>query len=273
MKDFPVVFMANDGYAGWARAFLHSLRKYAPAVPAYCIPYAEDLDTIRHMQGEFGFTLLEPDYTAIDAFAVEMFGEQEPRRHRLRKLAMFDLPGAPFLYLDCDLLVTCPLDRVLASMLDSGADVIYGARSPEFTYAEQTSPEVQERFGAAAAFSSGNFAVLRRGFGTAEIMSLIRSNLAFYKRVRGPYCFDQPIINFACHAAGLRLMPLEDAVPGFTGEGFYQDHRIKPAEGGGFVRDGSQVVAIHWAGRDKANVPEHLMNLARVHGLPVAAEA
>ena len=63
MTEFPVVFVANDGYAGWVRAFLRSLRHYAPTVPTYCIPYAEDLDLIREMQKEFRFTLLKPDYT------------------------------------------------------------------------------------------------------------------------------------------------------------------------------------------------------------------
>ena len=72
-ETMPVVFMADDAYAGWAGRFLASLREQAPGVTVLCIPYSDRLERIAALRAEFGFTMVEADFAAIDAFADECF--------------------------------------------------------------------------------------------------------------------------------------------------------------------------------------------------------
>lgn len=264
----PIVFMANDAYAHWARPFLRSLRDQAPEARVFCIPYAEDLVLIRALQDEFGFTLLAPDFTAIDAFADDCFPGAPPRRRNLRKLAALDLPGGPFLYLDCDMLVTAPLEEVLAGLAAAPADLVYFAVSDQYVYAEAALPEMRARFPAAPLMSAGSYALLRPGFGSARAMALIRAEWDLYRRVRSPFVFDQPVLNLVSQLAGFRILSLEDALPGHTGDGFFRDPEIRPDDAGLLRRHGRRVVALHWAGLDKSTEAPHLAALAARYGLP-----
>jgi hypothetical protein len=270
MAEMPIVFMADNAYAGWARSFLGSLRDQAPGIPLLCIPYGDQLDRIAALRAEYGFRMVEADYTAIDAFADECFPALPPRRRNLRKLAALDAPGAPYLYLDCDQLVTAPLAPLLARLATAEADLIYWATSSEWVYAAEARPEMAGRFPGAPLFSTGNFAMLRRGFDSAALMALIREHGALYRRVRGPHVFDQPLMNLACHLAGFRLMPLHEAAPGYTGEGFYLDPAITHDAEGALLRHGARVVSVHWAGGDKSRTPEALAPLvARYAPVPL----
>jgi len=261
MAEMPVVFMADDAYAGWARSLLASLRDQAPDVPLLCIPYTDRLDAIAALRAEYGFRMVEADYAAIDAFADECFPGLPPRRRNLRKLAALDAPGAPYLYLDCDQLVTAPLAPLLARLAAAEADLVYWATSSDWVYAAEAREEMAGRFPGAPLFSAGNYAMLRPGFGAAAVMALIRGHAALYRRVRGPHGFDQPLMNLACHLAGFRLVPLHEAAPGYTGEGFYLDRAIARDAGGALVRHGARVVSVHWAGGQKAGTPEALAPL------------
>lgn len=264
----PIVFMADDPYAGWARSFLSSLRDQAPGVEVFCIPYSDALGEIAALRAEFGFRMVEADFAAIDAFADECFPAGPPRRRNLRKLAALDAPGAPFLYLDCDMLVTAPLAEVLAGLAAAPADLVFGALSSDWVYAAEVRDEMTGRFPGAPFFGSGLFAMLRPGFDAGTIMALIRENAALYHRVRSPWVFDQPILNLACHMAGLRLVPLHEAVPGFTGEGFYRDGAIAEGPEGTLLRRGARVLAVHWAGGDKSATPPALAPLVARYAPP-----
>ena len=123
------------------------------------------------------------------------------------------------------------------------------------------------RFPGLPLFSAGNYALLRPGFDAAAVMALIRGHAALYRRVRAPSGFDQPLMNLACHLAGLRLLPLHEAAPGFTGEGFYLDPAIAPGPDGRLLRHGRRVVAVHWAGASKAGTPAALAPLVERYGL------
>lgn len=271
----PIVFMADDPYADWARAFLASLRDQMPGATVFCIPYSDQLTEIASLRAEFGFRMVEGDFTAIDAFADECFPAGEPRRRNLRKLAALDAPGAPYIYLDCDMLVTAPLAEVAGLLAGAAADLVYWARSSEWVYAAEARAEIAERFPGAPLFSAGNYAMLRPGFESATVMEIIRAEAALYRRVRSHAGFDQPLMNLACHLAKLRLQPLAEAAPGFTGEGFFLDASIAAGADGTLMRHGARVVSVHWAGADKSAMPAALLPLMRRYAPPplVAAPA
>jgi hypothetical protein len=264
----PIVFMADDPYAGWARSFLASLRDQAPGAEVFCIPYSDALGEIAALRTEFGFRMVEADFAAIDAFADECFPAGPLRRRNLRKLAALDAPGAPYIYLDCDMLVTAPLAEVAALLAGAEADLVFWATSSDWVYAAEARAEMAERFPGAPLFSAGNYAVLRPGFGSAAVMALIRAEAALYHRVRATSGFDQPLMNLACHLAGLRLLPLQAAAPGFTGEGFYLDPAIAAEPDGRLLRHGARVVSVHWAGADKSAMPPALAPLVARYAPP-----
>lgn len=266
MAELAVVFMANDAYAGWARPFL---RDQAPDAPLFCIPYAGDMAGIAAMQAEFGFRFVEADYAAIDAFADECFPDGRPRRRNLRKLAALDMPGTPFLYLDCDLLVTSPLAPVLAGLAAAPADLVYFAESWSWVFNRDSVEEMQRRFAAPLA-STGGFALRRPGLTSAAVMALIRENWALYQRVRHPDVIDQPLLNLAWRLAGFGMMSLEQALPGHTGQSWFRDAAIVADESGRLWRLGQRVVALHWAGAKKDRATPALAPLMARYRVPGA---
>jgi hypothetical protein len=205
--------------------------------------------------------MVEADYAAIDAFTAECFPALPQRRRNLRKLAALDMPGAPYAYLDCDLLVAAPLAEALGALDPAAADLVYWATSSDYVYAAEARAEAALRFPRQPLFSAGCYAMLRPGLTSAAVMALIRENMGLYRRLRGPHGFDQPLMNLACHLSGFRLRPLEAEAPGFTGEGFFLDPRIIAGADGALWREGRRVVSIHWAGSLKSGTPPALAPL------------
>lgn len=270
-EPLPVVIMADDPYLPWARPFLHSLRDHAPDARVLCIPYSDALTETRALLRDCGAELIEADFAAIDAFAAEFFPHRPDRRRNLRKLIAFDLPAAPFLYMDCDQLVTGPLPQALARLAEAPAELVWFAASPDYVFAPAARAEMEARFPGQPLISTGNIALPRPVMGSVAILALIRAEAALYQRVRHPDVVDQPLLNLVARLWGWRLLPAHQALPGLTGEGFFRDPLLRLGADGAVTREGRAVLAVHFAGVEKLGIPAALLPLARRYGLSGAA--
>lgn len=262
----PVVFMANDRFAHWALPFLRSLRATNPDRELLCIPFADDLATLRDLAGRFGFRFLDADYAAIDAVAATHFPNEPYRRRRLRKLAAFDLPR--FLYLDCDLLVVAPLDAALARAAAATAGLVYFALSPEWVYAAAAAAEVRARFAGRPRFSTGALLALEVGLDCGGWLAALAAEEALWRRLRAPFVIDQPAINLVAHRRAMVLTDLDAVAPGWTGRGFAGSADL--ADGpDGLTRQGRRILCVHWAGATKDALSPALARIVTRFAPPV----
>lgn len=248
--------LANDRVYDWFLPFLRSFRAHNPELPAVVIPYHQDMVRTAAAAADHGLTVADCDFTEIDRFARTLYPRNRYRRHKVRKIAAFDLPFAATIYIDIDALVIGSL-APLAHVLDAGtAELVYASETPGWVY--KPGFERVPELASGPHFSDGFFVTARRFLSSAQIMETTRGRLALYRALRRKYVYSQPLINFAAHLRGVALKPLSAAAPALSDANFYRDDDIVDDDGTFRDAAGRPLLFIHWAGakpRDAAADP------------------
>jgi hypothetical protein len=239
--------MANDRVLDWFVPFLASFRAHNPDMPAVVIPYHNDMKETAAAAAAHGFEVAQYDFTAIDRFARRLFPRNRYRRHKLRKLAAFDLPFQTMIYLDIDTLVLASFAPLMDVLKPGRAELVYASLSPEWVY--KPGYERVPQLAAGPLFSDGFFVTSHRFLSTAQVMETANENLALYRALRQTDVYCQPLVNFAAHMRGLALQPVSAVTADLSDVTFYMEAGIVADDGGGF-RDsgGRQLIFVHWAG-------------------------
>jgi len=244
--DCGVAVLANDRVHEWFLPFLRSFRDHNPDMPAVVIPYHKDMTRTAAAAADHGFEVADRDFRDIDRFARTLYPRNRYRRHKVRKIAVFDLPFATTIYIDIDTIVLqsfAPLKDVLAA---GKAELVYASETPGWVY--KPGYERVPQLAAGPLFSDGFFATSRRFLTSDQIMETTREELSLYRALRQDQVYSQPLINFAAHMRGLALRPVSAVTPDLSDVSFYQEDGVV-ADNGTF-RDaaGRKLIFIHWAG-------------------------
>jgi hypothetical protein len=246
MTTCGLAVMANDRVYDWFVPFLRSFRAHNPDMPAVVIPYHNDMKRTAAAAADHGFEIARYDFRAIDRFARKLFPRNRYRRHKLRKLAVFDLPFETTIYLDIDTLVLASFDA-LADVLSPGeAELVYASETPEWVYkpGHEDVPELAGK----PLYSDGFFVTAHRFLTSAQIMETVLANLALYRALRQDDVYSQPAINFASHMRGVALRPVS-AVTADLSDVTYCETEGIVADGDGFKdAGGRRLLFVHWAG-------------------------
>jgi hypothetical protein len=241
-----VGILANDRVYDWLLPFLRSFREHNPDMPAAIIPFNKEMRRTAAAAAAHGFEIVERDFAAIDRFTRKLFPRNPYRRHKLRKIAVFDLPFETTIYIDIDTIVLqslAPLAHVLAP---GSAELVYASESPEWVY--KPGYEKVPQLAAGPLFSDGFFVTSRRFLTTEQVMETVGAELALYRSLRQDRVYCQPVVNFAAHMRGLALKPLSAVTADLSDVNFYRDDGI--TRDGDTLLDaaGRKLVFIHWAG-------------------------
>jgi len=241
-----VAVLANDRVIHWFVPFLRSFREHNPDLPAVVIPYHKDMTETAAAAAEHGVEVVERDFAAIDRFARRLYPRNRYRRHKVRKIAVFDLPFESTIYIDVDTIVLqsfAPLANVLAPGV---AELVYASETPGWVY--KPGYEDVPELAAGPLFSDGFFVTARRFLTSEQIMETTREKLALYRALRREDVYSQPLINFAAHLRGLALKPVSAVTPDLSDVSFYQEPGI--TSDGDTLRDaaGRKLIFLHWAG-------------------------
>ena len=244
--DCGVAVLANDRVYGWFLPFLRSFRDHNPNMPAVVIPYHKDMTRTAAAAGDYGFEIADRDFGVIDRFARTLYPRNRYRRHKVRKIAVFDLPFASTIYIDIDTIVLqsfAPLKDVLAA---GTAELVYASETPGWVY--KPGYERVPQLAAGPLFSDGFFVTSRRFLTSDQIIETTRADLSLYRSLRQDDVYSQPLINFAAHMRGLVLRPVSAVTPDLSDVNFYQEDRVVADDG--TIRDaaGRKLIFIHWAG-------------------------
>ncbi|MEJ2122113.1 MAG: hypothetical protein P8Z76_15705 [Alphaproteobacteria bacterium] len=238
--------MANDRVYDWFLPFLRSFRAHNPDMPGVVIPYHNDMKRTAAAAAEHGFEVAQYDFATIDRFARKLFPRNRYRRHKLRKLAVFDLPFETTIYLDIDTLVLANFDALAGVLAPGEAEFVYASLSPEWVY-KPNYTDIPVLAGKPL-FSDGFFVSSQRFLSSAQIMETIRENLSLYRALRRDDVYCQPAINFATHIRGLALQSVSAVTPDLSDVTFYEAEGIVADRNSYRDTEGRTLLFVHWAG-------------------------
>jgi hypothetical protein len=238
--------MANDRVYDWFLPFLRSFRAHNPDMPAVVIPYHNDMKRTAAAAAAHDFEVIEQDFATIDRFARKLFPRNRYRRHKLRKLAAFDLSFETTIYLDIDTLVLANFDALAGVLAPGETELVYASVSPEWVY----KPGYQDvpALAGKPLFSDGFFVTAQRFLSSAQIMETVRESFSLYRSLRKDDVYCQPAVNFAAHMRGLALRPVSAVTSGFSDVTYYEADGIVAGEDGYRDADGRKLLFVHWAG-------------------------
>lgn len=251
-----VYFLANDFILDRALAFLHSFRRYNPAMPLCLIPYADDIERLCALRDRYDFTVWA-DTTVLhrcDDISREFKDPNSPEG-KFRKLALWEGEFDEFLYIDCDTVVLRDVGFIF-TYLDEFAFVAGSSNYPvtrplvwnDSIY--QVGALTEEQIAYAA--STGMLASRREHLRFDEVRRRLPAALALAPHMYLATC-EQPVLNYLIVTSGLPYTSLY-ATWRATGAA---DIALERWAGMpvGEVRDGEivaehspPVLVVHWAG-------------------------
>jgi hypothetical protein len=137
--DRAVYFLGNDRVLNFGIAAFESFRATNPDIPAFLIPFNDELEEIRKLAERYRIEIVsDPTLARLHSIA-ETFWDEKHRDHAmLKKCCAFYGPARMFLYVDCDVLFLESLDPLFDKFertdlqflsFDSCLEYVYNAGS------------------------------------------------------------------------------------------------------------------------------------------------
>ncbi|MGH9364010.1 MAG: hypothetical protein ACRD1B_01910 [Thermoanaerobaculia bacterium] len=250
-RSFGIYTLANDASAGWLAALLESLRRQAPALEVGVIAFDDNLTKVRQLATKYRFRILQDEtLRTLDAIGQQLSNGDEHLAHYFRKLAVFWGPFASFLYLDSDIVVTGPLDRLIEASTASAAEFLYQDADHDWVYKPGALRDKMLASYDFRGFNSGCFFSWRGMLTLRDVTDLAKEAFP----VRNDFMpSEQPFLNYCVDVRRLKVQAFWEALPEVATKSWaklaYEEYEgalrlVEP----GFNGFGKPVPWLHWAG-------------------------
>jgi hypothetical protein len=210
-----VYILGNDVVLEFAIGLFRSLRHYSPDIPVRLLPYDQRLQKLRPWLTRYNIEVHEDlDYGFYDRLGDQLWNEVHIGHHMFRKFAAFDGPFDDFLYLDIDIAVLAPVERMFEDFQKSDADFMTFDADLDNVYKHTPWRAELERAGRTKGFNAGAFLAKKGLFNRDNLNRLLADAIALKSNF--VYQYDQPFFNFAVDIGGLKQVRLPEfnaAVP------------------------------------------------------------
>lgn len=242
-----VVVLVNDHFFDYFIPFLESFREHNPNLDLWVIPFDEAVDKIRQIAPLYRFQIVERDFSEIDAFSTQLFGETTYLKNRLRKLVAFDLDLDEFLFIDVDMTVGQSLDAFFGHIRPGRIDLLFASPAKSVFKDGADIPWTHE----GNLFSTGMFVSSRRVATFDNFRDFFAQRRDDFLRCRIDHLYDQPLLNFffgatnrvALHAKRRKVRYVYSSIFGKALE-------LSP-DGSALLKGRDIVTLAHWAGPSK----------------------
>jgi len=254
MTQRGVYFLADDGILDMAIAFLNSFRTYNPSIALCLIPFTDDINGLASLRRQYNFTIWH------DVATLQWCDEISRSFHgcavgQYRKLAIWEGPFNPFVYIDSDTVVLHSIDFALQYLdqfdfLTSQSDIphircwvwkdsVYGSgalTNQQISYAANT----------------GFLASRRECLSREQIQVRLPGALALAEHME-LLCCEQPLLNYLIVTSGRRYASLytiaRDSRPwlGIPLE-LWAGRPSAMVRDGRVIRPRKKILMMHWAG-------------------------
>lgn len=247
-KSHGIATIANDKVFDWVLPFLESWSATNRATPLYLIPYDDNCDMTRKACELYGAHFVEPDNAALDALAKRLYPLYPKHRRRLRKFLSLALPLDEVIYVDVDIILLRDFAPLFGRLEKGKTEFVVAAPTTDYVYNKKRDahPFLKD----VMLFNDGFFVTSREMLSLDDFYGIIERDEAIFHAVRQRgMLFAQPLTNFVTHRKGLKIVSLNELIPGASGESFYK------ADGVTFDGDdrpvdfqGNAIYFAHWAG-------------------------
>ena len=209
-----VYCLANDRVLEWFQMFVRSMRKYNPDLPLTVIPYDSVIDELARLAPEFNFQIL-PEATAAEFDALEgIIKKVHKNQHIFRKWATFFGEYDEFIYVDADVAVATPLDRIFDAFGRSKYDLIYFDVDIAEAYLPQFIPEMRAKYNSPG-FNAGVY-MSRKGVINREQLWEKAAAGAGALHMFIPKAGDQPFLNWVMDTLPRRMTNIHTLCPRYS---------------------------------------------------------
>ncbi|HEY5742217.1 MAG TPA: hypothetical protein VIS99_06725 [Terrimicrobiaceae bacterium] len=204
-----VYILGNDHVLEYAICLFRSLRNHSPDIPARLLPYDGQLTKLRPWMQRYQIELhSDPDYAFFDKLGANLWETTDPGHRMFRKFSAYAGPFEEFLYLDIDIAVLAPVEKLFEAFACSGAEFMTFDNDLDNVYRRTPWTDEMDRTGRTRGFNAGAFLSKRGLFTRADLLKLLAS--ARQHRENFVFQFDQPFFNFAVDTKPLRQVRLPE---------------------------------------------------------------
>lgn len=246
-KRYGVAILANDGIYDWLLPFLESFREHNPTLPAYLIPFDNNMARSTRAAAAYDIQVITDDLAPIDRMAWNVYPFfWRGFRRRLRKFHCLALPLDEVLYIDVDTIAFRDFTPLFGHVKPGESDFVIASRSPSWVYNDKRAdyPDLAE----AIRFSDGFFVTSPSILSRDRMIELMRRDRRIFRRVRKPKTFAQPVANFTVHRLGLKIASLTELLPWASTESYYLAKGVELTPTGPKDKNGRDIFFAHWAG-------------------------
>jgi len=246
-KKYGIAIIANDRIIDWLLPFLESYLATNAATPLYLIPYDDNIDLTRRAADKYGVHLTMPDSEALDALARRLYPLFPGHRRRLRKFLALALPLDEVIYIDVDTILFRDFRSAFGILERGKTEFIVASPSVEYVYNKKH--EQYDFLRDVMLFNDGFFATSRDILSLQDFYDVIEEDEKIFHSVRKRgMLFAQPLTNFVTHRRALKIVCLDQCVPGASGESYYKAENVRFEADGPLDPYGQRIYFAHWAG-------------------------
>ena len=261
-----VYFLGNDRVLNFGIAAFESFRRTNPDLPAYLLPFNDDLKETRALATKYNFTIIDhPALAALHATAEEFWDEKHRDHAMLKKFFAFFGPAKLFLYCDCDVLFLENLHPLFDKFEQADLQYLSFDRCLDYVYKAGRFRDELVNSAITRGFNAGVF-LSRSGLAT---LPGIQQFFKEHKLVRTEFhdTRDQAMLNYYVDYHRWRHLNLAELDPSYCETNNGRCRSVRPGANGSWVLDdkfspyhGKRFFILHWNGIKLPTVlPNHLL--------------
>jgi hypothetical protein len=279
MIERAVYFLGNDRVLNFGIAAFESFRRTNPDLPAYLLPFNDELTKTRAVAARYNIKIIEdPALATLHAIAEEFWDEKHRDHAMFKKFFAFFGPAKTFLYCDCDVLILENLQPLFDKFEQAGLQFLSFDSCLDYVYNAGPFRDELLNSGVTRGFNAGVF-LSRNGSATLEQIQVFFKT---HQSVRSEFQDkrDQAMLNYFVDFHRWRHLNLAELDPTYCETNSGRSCPVKRGHDGiwrlndRFSRHhGKRFCLLHWNGiklpgilpnhrlyRRDRNRPEHLIS-------------
>jgi len=261
-----VYFLGNDRVLNFGIAAFESFRRTNPDLPAYLLPFNNELTRTRELAAKYRFQIVEdPALQTLHETAEEFWDEKHRDHAMLKKFFAFFGPAKLFLYADCDVLFLENLHPLFDKFEKANLQFLSFDPCIDYVYKPGNFRDALVAANVTRGFNAGVFLARTASTTLSEIQTFFKTHKAIQAEFHDTR--DQAMLNYFVDYHRWRHINLAELDPAYCESNNGRHCPIRLQADGSWVLDdkfsrfhGKKFCILHWNGIKLPTVlPNHLL--------------
>ncbi len=252
-------FLANDNVLDYSITLFQSFRFYNKKLPAYLIPFDENIDDIKGILHNFNIDILNyPTLCDLDQVGNRLWENNSLANHMFRKFACFWGPFEIFFYIDADCAILDDPEILISIFAEAEVDFLTFDNDMERVYEKGDFRDLFVEKYHSKGFNAGAFLSRKGVFNFEEILNFAEEAVPYTSEFSD--VVDQSFFNFCIDKKGVSHVRLPEIRPEYADKAWGDQVPINLDRGKYRIMNKKSpdfdklLPFIHWAGH-KASTP------------------